>query len=35
LFAEFWICKKPYFKSVEGAEKAPNVEFDFTLKEAK
>jgi LemA protein len=31
----FGFAEKPYFKSVEGAEKAPNVEFDFDKKEAK
>ncbi len=31
----FGFIEKPYFKSVEGAEKAPNVEFNFDKKEAK
>lgn len=36
IFAGFYGLKeKPYFKSVEGAEKAPEVEFNFDKKEAK
>jgi LemA protein len=31
----FGFKEKPYFKSVEGAEKAPDVEFDFDKKETK
>lgn len=31
----FGFKEKPYFKSVEGAEKAPNVEFNFDKKEDK
>lgn len=31
----FGFKEKPYFKSVEGADKAPNVEFNFDKKEAK
>jgi LemA protein len=31
----FGFKEKPYFKSVEGADKAPNIEFNFDKKEAK
>jgi LemA protein len=36
IFAGFYGLKeKPYFKATEGADKAPNVEFNFDKKEAK